>query len=134
MATENHPLLRVMPSGEPPREYVLDVSLVHLGRSESSDIVVKQPQVSANHLDLRREGDGFRLIDKDSTNGTKVNGVRVTDIILKDGDEILIGGEVAALYRASTSEKPAAKPFSGATSLPPARPPIKIAKPMPPGG
>jgi pSer/pThr/pTyr-binding forkhead associated (FHA) protein len=47
--------------------------------------------VSREHLEIRREKAGYRLIDLGSRNGTLVNGIYAKDIYLKDGDEIKIG-------------------------------------------
>ena len=47
--------------------------------------------VSRQHLEIRREKEGYRLIDLGSRNGTLVNGIDVKDTYLKDGDEISIG-------------------------------------------
>lgn len=91
-------VLRLMPPQEPPVEYALDLDRIRLGRSESNDIVVKTAQVSSLHLVLKREGDGFRLIDENSTNGTRVNGKEVDEVVLNDGDELLIGNKVAAVF------------------------------------
>jgi pSer/pThr/pTyr-binding forkhead associated (FHA) protein len=127
-----NPVLRILAPHEPPVEYVLDLGTIRVGRVEGNDIVLKNARVSALHLELRREGDGFRLLDRDSTNGTQVNGAAVTDVLLRDGDEILIGGEVVALYTGKTDEATPPRPLRGAVALPPARPPLKIASPTPP--
>ena len=47
--------------------------------------------VSRQHLEIRREKAGYRMIDLGSRNGTLVNGIDAKDIYLKDGDEIKIG-------------------------------------------
>ncbi|HSG45419.1 MAG TPA: FHA domain-containing protein [Anaerolineales bacterium] len=47
--------------------------------------------VSRQHLEIRREKAGYRLIDLGSRNGTLVNGIDARDKYLKDGDEISIG-------------------------------------------
>ncbi len=44
----------------------------------TSDVVLDNPVVSHAHAELRREGEGFVVADLGSTNGTFVNGVRVT--------------------------------------------------------
>ena len=44
--------------------------------------------VSRRHAEVRRQGDGFVVVDLGSTNGTKVNGVGVREQRLVDGDEI----------------------------------------------
>ena len=47
--------------------------------------------VSRQHLEIRRDKDGFRLIDLGSRNGTLVNDAVTKDVYLKNGDEIKIG-------------------------------------------
>ena len=51
---------------------------VVIGRSSECDIVVGDPNVSRRHAEVRRIGRGFSLVDLGSTNGTEVNGQRVT--------------------------------------------------------
>lgn len=46
--------------------------------------------ISRNHARIVREGNTFRLVDS-STNGTFVNGKRITETILKNGDVITLG-------------------------------------------
>jgi pSer/pThr/pTyr-binding forkhead associated (FHA) protein len=128
-----NPVLRVLAPHVPPVKYVLEPDHIRLGRDDDNDIVVRVSKVSSHHLELRREGDGFRLIDTASTNGTQVNGERVTSVLLMDGDEILIGGEVFATYSSGETEQPVeAPPWRGNAALPLARPPIRIASPRPP--
>ena len=47
--------------------------------------------VSRQHLEIRREKAGYRMIDLGSRNGTLINGIDAKDTYLKDGDEIKIG-------------------------------------------
>ncbi len=47
--------------------------------------------VSRQHLEIRREKDGYRLLDLGSRNGVLVNGIYAKDTYLRDGDEIRIG-------------------------------------------
>jgi adenylate cyclase len=61
-----------------------------LGRRESCDICLQFPNVSGKHCELIFK-EGFWLIqDLDSTNGTKVNGMRVHKKVLRTGDVITI--------------------------------------------
>jgi adenylate cyclase len=61
-----------------------------LGRRESCDISLRFPNVSGRHCELYF-GDGiWHLRDLGSTNGTKVNGQRVQDRVLRPGDEITV--------------------------------------------
>ena len=62
-----------------------------LGRSREADLVVDDPNVSRRHAELRREGQDWRIVDLGSTNGVKVNGRRVEDARLENGDGIVLG-------------------------------------------
>ena len=62
-----------------------------LGRSPDCDVVIKDFGVSRRHAEVVVEGDGCRLVDLKSKNGTQVNGVRVPEALLADGDQILLG-------------------------------------------
>lgn len=122
-----------MPPNEPPMEVVLDLDRVTLGRSESNDIVLPSPQVSSLHLVLKREGEGFRLLDQGSTNGTRVNGREVDEVNLADGDEILIGTQVAAVYAARAEEQDRNEDTTPLAVIAPteAPAPLKTAEPKP---
>ena len=55
--------------------------------------------VSAQHALLLRAGDSYWLKDLNSTNGTQINGVFVTEAALRDGDTIQFGS-VTAVFEA----------------------------------
>ncbi len=61
------------------------------GRSSANIIKVKDEQSSRQHCRIEKIGDGYRLVDLGSRNGTKVNGVEVSSQTLKPGDNITIG-------------------------------------------
>ncbi len=74
-------------------EYSLDRAEITIGRSTTNTIVVSDPRVSGYHAVIRRDGDAFILSDPGSTNGTFVNGSRVTSPQrLQIGDTITLGG------------------------------------------
>jgi len=61
-----------------------------VGRRESCDIVLRFPNVSGEHCELSL-ADGFWSVkDLRSSNGTKVNGTRVTEQRLRPGDKLAI--------------------------------------------
>ncbi len=69
--------------------YEVRKAAVTLGRAAQNDIVITNSSVSGRHAELHRTREGlFRLSDLGSTNGTMVNGVRVTAIDIHDGDII----------------------------------------------
>lgn len=49
-----------------------------IGRDKSNDIVLDDPDVSGNHAEIRKEGSSFFLVEMGSTNGTFVNGQKVS--------------------------------------------------------
>jgi hypothetical protein len=64
---------------------------VLIGRSKDCDIQVSDPNVSRRHAEVRRDGDGYVLVDLDSTNGIEVGGKRVKRLELKDGERFTVG-------------------------------------------
>jgi len=72
---------------------VTDVTV--LGRSSESDLVLDDPYASEFHMRLVAQEDGIMLHDLGSTNGTYVNGRRVTaPTQLRRGDTIQVGKTV----------------------------------------
>jgi pSer/pThr/pTyr-binding forkhead associated (FHA) protein len=69
--------------------------VITIGRAPLNHIVIDNPAVSAQHAILMRVADSYRLKDLNSTNGTQINGVSITDTELKDGDKIRFGSVVA---------------------------------------
>jgi EAL domain-containing protein (putative c-di-GMP-specific phosphodiesterase class I) len=57
-----------------------------IGRSEDADHTVYSSKVSKEHASILQVGEGYAIRDLDSTNGTFVNGDRVTEFVLADGD------------------------------------------------
>ena len=82
----------------PPKKgqhYPLSLSPVYVGRTESNDIIVEGASVSNQHGRLYFEEGQFWIEDLDSTNGTYVNGERITKKKqLKDEDLIKIGATI----------------------------------------
>lgn len=66
---------------------------ITFGRRADSVVTLSSALASRAHAELRRTDDGYVLHDLGSSNGTRVNGVRVTAHPLAPGDEIAIGEE-----------------------------------------
>ena len=73
-----------------------------IGRDELADIVLDDPGISRRHCEVRVSNDGPHLVtsirDLGSTNGTFVNGERITSTRLDEGDQITIG-RTQAVFR-----------------------------------
>ncbi|MGI8392391.1 FHA domain-containing protein FhaB/FipA [Leucobacter sp. W1038] len=59
----------------------LDDEMITIGRSTDSTLVIVDEYTSTYHARLARHGDQWLLTDLDSTNGTKLNGTRVTGTV-----------------------------------------------------
>ncbi len=74
------------------RRYVLDGERSTVGRSRDADCVLRDPNVSRHHAELRRSSGGdWTIADLGSTNGVKVNGRRVSSTRLASGDRVTLG-------------------------------------------
>jgi hypothetical protein len=65
--------------------------VINIGRDPRNDLVLFDKKVSRHHAQIRLEGRWPVIYDLRSTNGTFVNGQRVTRQVLRDGDEIRVG-------------------------------------------
>lgn len=74
------------------RRVALDRPVTTIGRRADRTIPLDDNRASRQHAEIRRRGDGFVVADAGSTNGTRVNGVRIEDPTpLRSGDEIVVG-------------------------------------------
>jgi pSer/pThr/pTyr-binding forkhead associated (FHA) protein len=62
-----------------------------VGRRESSDIVLRFPNVSGTHCEFSLASGHWFVKDLGSSNGTKINGTRVSEGRLDPGDKVSIG-------------------------------------------
>jgi hypothetical protein len=78
----------VLPDG---RRIQLGQEPALIGRLPECAVALSDPQVSRHHAVIRPEQAGYRVVDLGSMNGTLVNGTRVSEQALHDGDTIVIG-------------------------------------------
>ncbi len=83
----------LLPTGE---RLPLGEAVVTFGRRPESTVQLADPNVSRNHAEIRPHGNGWLLVDLGSTNGTRVNGVRISSHELSEGDEIAFGNTVCS--------------------------------------
>ncbi len=66
--------------------------LTSLGREQKDNsVVLDNPQVSRHHIQIVNQNTAYTINDLRSTNGTFVNGERITSAVLNDGDIVIIG-------------------------------------------
>jgi two-component system, NtrC family, response regulator HydG len=62
-----------------------------IGRDSSNGLCICEESISRKHCAVLREGEGFRIVDFNSRNGTFVNGIPIRDRVLRHGDTIRLG-------------------------------------------
>jgi hypothetical protein len=83
-------------------EFPLSI-LSYIGRSEGNQVQLARAGVSRRHAMITIGGEGhYSIQDLQSQNGTFVNGERITDAILADGDRIAVG-DVEVTFRTNLS-------------------------------
>ncbi|GAA1349431.1 FHA domain-containing protein [Falsarthrobacter nasiphocae] len=71
--------------------FLLDADVTSAGRHPDADIFLDDVTVSRRHVEFRRHGQSFELVDMGSLNGTYVNQDRVDALTLRSGMEVQIG-------------------------------------------
>lgn len=74
-----------------PYRFSLERQIVHFGRGDDNDVHIDSGSVSSEHCVMERTIGGYVLKDLSSTNGIKLNGKRVDEISLRNGQSIEIG-------------------------------------------
>jgi diguanylate cyclase (GGDEF)-like protein len=69
-----------------------------LGRREDADLQILDDGVSRRHATLRVDGDAAVVADQGSQNGTYVDGSRITEVRIRDGARIQIGGQTTLKF------------------------------------
>ncbi|MCB9878459.1 MAG: FHA domain-containing protein [Planctomycetes bacterium] len=64
---------------------------LRIGRKAGNDVVLADEKTSGVHCEIAPEGDRFVLRDLGSTNGTFLDGKRVTELVLTPGDIVTVG-------------------------------------------
>lgn len=91
-SSDLHAYLIVLSGRSVGKMFKVPVGEVKLGRSLDADIRLEDEGVSRLHAAMKREEDGRVVLhDLGSTNGTYVNGSRISQYELTDGDRIQVG-------------------------------------------
>jgi hypothetical protein len=85
-ATSRHPIVDI--DGQ---RYLLTGPVTVIGRGSDADIIVEDTGVSRRHVEIRLTPEGPIATDLGSTNGTFVEGHRITNALLVDGNTLTVG-------------------------------------------
>jgi hypothetical protein len=100
--------LEIREPGRSPRRMPMSGAPIGIGRGPECELVLRDSRVSRRHARLAARDGVLVLTDLGSTNGTMVNGHRVTEVALGAGDRIDLG-ETSLIIRAASTE-PVARP------------------------
>ncbi|MGN6107492.1 MAG: ATPase, T2SS/T4P/T4SS family [Kofleriaceae bacterium] len=124
----------IQEKGGEQRRMVFNKPEVTIGRVQGNDIVLPKGNVSKRHARIVLKDGKFIIVDLKSTNGTYVNGRKITSpLVVKDSDKIYIGDFIVGVDEASSGEGDGP---SETTTSPPASerlppPPAEIRAPRP---
>lgn len=128
----------VMHAGPTPgKTFPMEGDILTIGREASNPIAINDAEVSRKHTQLVFQGGKHIITDLGSTNGTFVNGQRVTgQKILQPGDVVSLGEKISLLYEAVREVDPNATIVSSSAARvmpqPPATNPAVASRPAAP--
>jgi hypothetical protein len=95
-------LRELLPDGSD-RQIVLDGRPLTIGRATDNDMVLRDSRVSRHHARLQGRRGTLVLTDLGSSNGTRVNGITVHEVVLGPGDRIQLGDSVLVVDSVSSA-------------------------------
>jgi predicted component of type VI protein secretion system len=128
----------VMHAGPTPgKTFPLEVDVITIGREAGNTFVINDAEVSRKHTQLTLQGGKYVLTDIGSTNGTFVNGQRITgQHVLVPGEVISLGEQINLLFESLAQVDPNATMLSSSARpavapRPSAPPPVSAPAPVP---
>jgi len=135
----------VTEKGGDQRRHEFDKSEVTIGRVQGNDVILPKGNVSKRHARIVLKDGKFIIVDLKSTNGTYVNGRKITSpLVVKENDKIYIGDFIIGVEEAGAAASAGAPPQiaeeapawggggGGGGGGPPAPPPGRSARPSVP--
>ena len=74
------------------QRFELTKEIYTCGRVADRDIHINDPTISTHHCDFVKQDDTYMIVDRNSTNGTRVNNIPVTEQVLQNTDILQVGG------------------------------------------
>jgi Domain of unknown function (DUF4123)/FHA domain len=91
-------------------------TILRIGRTAKSDYAIGEDSyLSGQHFAVECDGTQVRIRDLGSSNGTFVNGSRITDQVVREGDSVVAGGSTFTVHIDSLAPVTGVGALSGAT-------------------
>jgi len=104
--------------------YPLEAAEISIGRDSSNMVAINDAEVSRRHARMELRGSAYMIQDLGSTNGTFVNGTRITGMqVLNPGDTVAFGEGIVLLFDVAED--------ANATVLSAKAPPTAVQRPAP---
>jgi diguanylate cyclase (GGDEF)-like protein len=97
-------LVQIYPADIAEGMLLLENAKIVAGRDLGSDLLLEDAGISRRHAEFIRQEGGYAIRDLGSTNGTTVNGTRVTEHLLRCGDTIKMGTRIFKFLSAGSVE------------------------------
>jgi pSer/pThr/pTyr-binding forkhead associated (FHA) protein len=102
--------LVILSEGMTGRSHELTVDKTTIGRVEDNTFPIVDPSVSSHHCEVLLKGGDVVVRDLNSTNGTHINGEKITESIFKPGQVLRLGQVELRLESAETAAATGAAP------------------------
>src|SRR6266576_906244 len=99
--------LVLLSAGMTGRSHELKVDKTTIGRVDDNTFQIAEPSVSSHHCEVLLRGSEVVVRDLNSTNGTYINGEKVTESALKPG-QVLRLGQIEMRLETDATPAPAA--------------------------
>ena len=101
--------LVLLSAGMTGRSHELKVDKTTIGRVEDNTFAIVDPSISSHHCEVLLRGAEIVVRDLNSTNGTFINGEKVTETVIKPG-QILRLGQIEMRLESDAPAAPSKKP------------------------
>jgi pSer/pThr/pTyr-binding forkhead associated (FHA) protein len=108
------------------RSYDLATERTTVGRVEDNSFQIAEPSVSSRHCEILLQGGDIVIKDLNSTNGTFINGEKISEGVLKPGQTLRLGNVELKLDVPGAPSAPASSPPAAATPGVPAAPATSV--------
>ncbi len=116
--------LVLLSAGMSGRSHELKVDKTTIGRVDDNTFQIPEPSVSSHHCEVLLRGSDVVVHDLNSTNGTYVNGEKITESVIKPG-QVLRLGQIELRLETESSGATSSLPPAGSTPAPsPAKKPV----------